>query len=119
MTKDNSVAEATAAFTRAWSVEPGLTPPVKPGEPRQRRRSVTPRPNDSYLSVKEVAAALHVSRDTIIRRFSGLPGVIDLSRPGNRRKRQYRTLRISPEALKQFLRGNRKPSASIGNRVNK
>jgi len=104
MTKTNPVAEATAAFTRAWSAEPGAMLPAKSSEPRQRRRTVTPRPSDGLMSVKEVSASLGVSTDTVIRRFAGLPGVIDLSRPATRRKRRYRTLRIPPETLRQFLK---------------
>jgi hypothetical protein len=116
------VIRATTEFLRTWGFEPPpkadqtalelllsanaskRTPPPKARKPTRHRRSAVPRSSDSYLSVREVASVLNVSTDTVIRNFAGLPGVVAFSRPSTRRKRRYRTLRISPEALKQFLR---------------
>lgn len=60
-----------------------------------------------FYTPAEVAELLKVSRDTVIRKFSNQPGVIDLGSPESGRKRQYRTLRIPREALERFIIDNR------------
>ncbi|HUB78702.1 MAG TPA: helix-turn-helix domain-containing protein [Bryobacteraceae bacterium] len=62
-----------------------------------------------FLTIKEVAAVLKVSEDTVIRRFGNFPGVIDLSRGEKTFKRRYRLLRIPKEALERFIIENRVP----------
>lgn len=57
----------------------------------------------TFYTAGEVAEILRVSRDTVIRRFSNIPGVIDLGTPETARKRQYRELRIPAEALERFI----------------
>jgi hypothetical protein len=54
-----------------------------------------------------VAEILKVSTDTVLRKFSTVPGVIDLGSPEDRRKRQYRTLRIPREALERLIADSR------------
>jgi hypothetical protein len=56
-----------------------------------------------FYTPSEVAEILKVSRDTVIRKFSGRAGVIDIGRSENGRKHQYRTLRIPKEALGRFI----------------
>jgi transcriptional regulator GlxA family with amidase domain len=57
----------------------------------------------SFYTPREVAEILKVSTDTVLRKFSTVPGVIDLGSPENNRKRQYRTLRIPYEVLERFI----------------
>jgi len=61
----------------------------------------------TFYTAAEVAAMLKVSRDTVLRKFSTVPGVIDLGAPENGKKRQYRTLRIPHEALERFIMESR------------
>jgi hypothetical protein len=61
----------------------------------------------TFYTPREVAEILKVSTDTVLRKFSTVPGVIDLGSPENMKKRQYRTLRISHEALERFIVENR------------
>lgn len=56
-----------------------------------------------FYTPREVAEILKVSTDTVLRKFSAVPGVIDLGNPEDRKKRQYRTLRIPHEALERFI----------------
>ena len=56
-----------------------------------------------YLTVAQVAASLKCSTDTVIRRFSNQPGVIDLGSAEKQHKRQYRVLRIPRYVLNRFL----------------
>lgn len=60
-----------------------------------------------FYTVAEVAAILKISKDSVIRKFSTVPGVIDLGSPETGRKRQYRVLRIPREALERFIAENR------------
>lgn len=46
------------------------------------------------LTVAQVAALLQVSTDTVMRRFSGVKGVIDIGSKETPKRRQYRVLRI-------------------------
>jgi hypothetical protein len=60
------------------------------------------------LTVSQVAAALQLSEDFVLRRFGDLAGVIDLGTPelmGRRsgRKRRYRVLRIPRPVFEKFL----------------
>ena len=60
------------------------------------------------LTVSEVAQALKLSEDFVLRHFGDLPGVIDLGSPelvGRRtgRKRRYRVLRIPRAVFEKFL----------------
>jgi hypothetical protein len=56
-----------------------------------------------FYTPREVAEILKVSTDTVLRKFSTVPGVIDLGVPENGRKRQYRTLRIPHEVLERVI----------------
>lgn len=56
-----------------------------------------------YLTVAQVAAILNISADSVIRKFGGQPGVIDLGSPETLNKRRYRVLRIPRHVL--ILRG--------------
>lgn len=60
-----------------------------------------------FYTTREVAEILKVSTDTVLRKFSVVPGVIDLGIPENGKKRQYRTLRIPHEVLERFIVENR------------
>lgn len=46
------------------------------------------------LTVAQVAALLQVSTDTVMRRFSGVKGVIDIGSKETPKRRRYRVLRI-------------------------
>jgi hypothetical protein len=64
------------------------------------------------LTVGEVSQVLKSSEDFVLKRFGGLPGVIDLGSPelvGRRtgRKRRYRVLRIPRAVLDKFLMEHR------------
>jgi hypothetical protein len=59
--------------------------------------------SSAFYTPREVAEILKVSTDTVMRKFSTVPGVIDLGTPESRRKRQYRTLRIPHEVLERFI----------------
>lgn len=56
-----------------------------------------------YLTVAQVAAILHVSTDTVIRKFGNQPGVVDLGSPEMQHKRRYRVLRIPRHVLNRVL----------------
>lgn len=56
-----------------------------------------------FYTPAEVANMLKVSTDTIMRKFSGYAGVIDIGTAERGRKRRYRTLRIPKESLERFL----------------
>jgi len=56
-----------------------------------------------FFTPREVAEILKVSTDTVLRKFSTVPGVIDLGNAESRKKRQYRTLRIPREVLERFI----------------
>lgn len=56
-----------------------------------------------FFTPAEVATILKVSRDTVLRKFASYPGVIDVGTAENKRKRQYRTLRIPREVLERFM----------------
>jgi len=55
------------------------------------------------LTVAEVASVLKCSDDAVVRRFSKMPGVIDLGRAETRNKRRYRVLRIPKAVVEKFL----------------
>lgn len=57
------------------------------------------------LTVADVAGVLKVSEDTVLRKFDGVPGVIDLGAGEvmRKRKRPYRVLRIPRPVLEKFL----------------
>jgi DNA-binding transcriptional regulator YhcF (GntR family) len=59
------------------------------------------------LTVREVAALLKISPDTVTRRFQKFPGVIDLGVRETRFKRAYKVLRIPRPVLLKFLHTNR------------
>ena len=59
------------------------------------------------LSVREVAALLKLSPESITRRFEKYPGVIDLGSPESRFKRAYKVLRIPRPVLQKFLHENK------------
>jgi hypothetical protein len=59
--------------------------------------------SDEYLTAAEVASILKVHPNTVVSRFEGRPGVIDLGSPEGRFKRRYRVLRIPRAALEKFI----------------
>jgi hypothetical protein len=69
---------------------------------------------DELLTVREVAALLKVSPDTISRKFQNYPGVIDLGSPETRFSRPYRVLRIPRAVLERFLIESRVTKATGG-----
>jgi hypothetical protein len=56
-----------------------------------------------YLTPAEVAKLLKVCKNTVMRNFCDLPGVVDLGSPGTFRKSHKRVLRIPRSALNLFL----------------
>lgn len=62
--------------------------------------------SDDYLTVGQVAEALHISRDTVMRRFDGEGGVLDIGRAETDGKRRYRLLRIPLSALARYIRNH-------------
>jgi hypothetical protein len=60
-----------------------------------------------YLTVAQVATILNVSTDTVIRKFGGQPGVLDLGSPETTHKRRYRVLRIPRHVLNRILNERR------------
>ena len=66
--------------------------------------SMHPTPaNQSYLTIAEVAAILRISDETVIRRFAGREGVIDLGTAEAMHRRRKRLLRIPMSALQRFI----------------
>lgn len=59
-------------------------------------------PNDTYLTVADVAGRLKVNDDTVRRMFLDEPGVIVLYRP-RKGRRVYRTLRIPERVYERVL----------------
>jgi DNA-binding LacI/PurR family transcriptional regulator len=60
--------------------------------------------NEQFRTVAEVAEMLGVSKDTVRRLFADEPGVIELGRrEETRRKRRYRVLRIPSAVVARFL----------------
>ena len=57
------------------------------------------------LTVSQVAHVLQCSDDSVVRRFSKLPGVIDLGTQTTRKKRRYRVLRIPKDVVEKYLAG--------------
>jgi hypothetical protein len=62
---------------------------------------------EEYLTPEEVGRILRVHRDSVIRRFEGRPGVLDLGAPECGKKRQYRVLRIPRAAVDRFIAEHR------------
>ncbi len=56
-----------------------------------------------FYTPKDVAEILKTSTDTVMRKFAGYPGVIDIGSAESGHKRRYRTLRIPKEALERFI----------------
>jgi hypothetical protein len=54
-----------------------------------------------YYTVKEIAALLKLSPDTVRRLFRNEPGVLALGNTGRRGKRRHVTLRIPQAVLEQ------------------
>lgn len=57
----------------------------------------------TYLTPEEVSKQMKVSPETVVRRFEGRRGVIDLGFPETRFKRRYRLIRIPQYALDQYI----------------
>jgi hypothetical protein len=55
------------------------------------------------LTPEYIAKELHVSYQTVMRRFENRPGVIDIGTPETRFKRRYRVLRIPRECFEEYL----------------
>lgn len=62
--------------------------------------------DEQFFTPAEVARILKVSKKTVVRRFAGLPGVINLGHEETLHKKPYRLLRISRTALNRFLAEN-------------
>jgi hypothetical protein len=56
-----------------------------------------------YLTPAEVAAILKLSRQTIIRHFENMPGVLKIGHGESRFARRHWTLRIPRSALERFI----------------
>ena len=56
-----------------------------------------------FYTPADVASILKVSTDTVLRKFSDYPGVIDLGTPESKSKRRYSTLRIPRDVLERFI----------------
>jgi AraC-like DNA-binding protein len=54
--------------------------------------------NQHHYTVEDVATMLNMSRDSVTRLFREEDGVVKITRPGNRYKRTYTTIRI-PESV--------------------
>ena len=103
--------QSTASVSAIEVAESKLSPVLAPQratsiDSRQANRS-TDQGHLSFYTAREVAAILKISTDSVIRKFSSLPGVIDLGSPEQGKKRQYRVLRIPREALERFILENR------------
>jgi hypothetical protein len=59
------------------------------------------------LTPLEVAAVLKISVDSVLRKFTDLPGVINLGTNETLKKRRYRVIRIPKPVLEKFLLSNR------------
>lgn len=55
------------------------------------------------LTIEEVATILHVSPDTVTRRFAKAKGVIDIGSPETPRRRRYRVLRIPKSVVEKYV----------------
>jgi hypothetical protein len=62
-------------------------------------------PKELYTP-KDVAAILHVSYFTALRRMVTMPGVVDIGSKEKRFKRRKRLLRISGAKLKEWMRNH-------------
>ena len=60
-------------------------------------------PGQEYLTVAEVAKILRVNKSTVLRKFSEMPGVIDIGTKETMHKRKHRMLRIPRSVLHRFL----------------
>jgi hypothetical protein len=64
----------------------------------------TPAFSERHYTVDEVAAMWNLSRESVRRVFLAEPDVPKISRPGNRYKRSYVTLRIPESVLNRVYR---------------
>lgn len=55
-----------------------------------------------YLTPDEVAEILRVHKNTVLRRFANMPGVIDIGTKETMYKRRRRVLRIPRAVLKRY-----------------
>lgn len=55
------------------------------------------------LTVAQVAALLQVSPDTVMRRFSGVNGVVDIGTAETPKRRRYRVLRIPRTVVERWV----------------
>jgi hypothetical protein len=60
--------------------------------------------NEPHYTVEQVAEMWNLSRDSVRRMFLSEPDVLKISRPGNRYKRAYCTLRIPQSVLNRVYR---------------
>ncbi len=56
-----------------------------------------------FLNVAEISAALKISPDTVVRRFSKLKGTVNLGTEGSLGKRRYRTFRWPKHVIEKHL----------------
>lgn len=60
--------------------------------------------NETHYTVDQVADMWNLSRDSVRRMFLSEPDVPKITRPGNRYKRSYVTLRIPESVLNRVYR---------------
>ena len=70
-----------------------------------------PQSTTEYLTPQQVAEELKISTDTVMRRFSKEPGVLDLGTPETCHQRRYRVLRIPRSALDRVIQASRVATA--------
>jgi AraC-like DNA-binding protein len=90
---------------RFEAIEVQIAKLSKSPEPRTKQSSLG---EPEYLTVQQVAQQLNISEDTVVRRFSGVRGVIDLAeKSAQRDKRPHRMLRIPAGALGRYMQERR------------
>lgn len=60
-----------------------------------------------YLTPDEVAQILKIHRNTVVRKFAHMAGVVNLGVGERLHKRRYRVLRIPRHVLERFIAANR------------
>jgi hypothetical protein len=66
-----------------------------------------PQSTTEYLTPQQVAEELSISTDTVMRRFSKEPGVLDLGTPETCHQRRHRVLRIPRSTLDRVIQESR------------
>jgi len=114
--RDHIISEnvrATTEFIRGWRPQPtpivaALPSPAKTKPAKRRYCSILAQPRekspDDLLSVEEVGHELGMSRDTVIRYFENLPGVVYYGHEETRQKRGYWKRKIRRWAVEKFIK---------------